>query len=647
VVTATAPQGPQIGSETLTAAAMRAFARVTLDDAVNLLPGVTGGNSGGTRNERLIFVRGFDRFQVPLSIDGIRVYLPADNRLDFGRFLTTDIAQVQVAKGYASVLNGPGAMGGAINLVTSRPTRAFEGRPVASSTLATRANMAAIRSMPGWGRRTRNGMRKPPSRAISPITGIWRAAIAPSPDRPSPTRAFSRSGDWRVNAKIGFTPNATDEYSINYTRQEGDKNAPLPVTSLASSQRYWTWPYWNIDSLYFLSTTALGDKATFKTRAYLNSFDNLLSSWDGITQTTQTRGYAFNSYYADKAWGGSGELDVALTPADKLSLALFYRRDRHIEWQQGFPSGATEPQQVTSEDTWSLALENHLSITPAVELTLGGSYDWRNLIKAQDYANGALINYPLRNDGALNGQAQLVWTVDRATRVHGSVSSRVRFPTLFERFSTQFGTAASNPTLKAERATNVDLGASHDFGAVNVEGAAFYSHVADAIVAVQPEGFTGTTMQRQNLGDGDYYGLELNVSAKLLPSLELGGNYTWTHRDFTITAAEATTRVPNFMLTGVPEHKGFAYLRWTPLAGLDVMPNIAVASSQWSPLVTSQNTYVRTGSYVLGNISVDYTVRKGLQLGLGVRNLFDDNYSLADGYPEPGRSFFLKGRVSF
>jgi iron complex outermembrane receptor protein len=313
----------------------------------------------------------------------------------------------------------------------------------------------------------------------------------------------------------------------------------------------------------------------------------------------------------------------------------------------GLPSGATEPQQVTSEDTWSLALENHLSITPAVELTLGGSYDWRNLIKAQDYANGALINYPLRNDGALNGQAQLVWTVDRATRVHGSVSSRVRFPTLFERFSTQFGTAASNPTLKAERATNVDLGASHDFGAVNVEGAAFYSHVADAIVAVQPEGFTGTTMQRQNLGDGDYYGLELNVSAKLLPSLELGGNYTWTHRDFTITAAEATTRVPNFMLTGVPEHKGFAYLRWTPLAGLDVMPNIAVASSQWSPLVTSQNTYVRTGSYVLGNISVDYTVRKGLQLGLGVRNLFDDNYSLADGYPEPGRSFFLKGRVSF
>lgn len=43
-------------------------------------------------------MRGFDRFQVPLSIDGVRVYLPADNRIDYGRFLTPDVAEVQVAK---------------------------------------------------------------------------------------------------------------------------------------------------------------------------------------------------------------------------------------------------------------------------------------------------------------------------------------------------------------------------------------------------------------------------------------------------------------------------------------------------------------------------------------------------------------------
>ena len=102
------------------------FDRRTLDEAANLIPGVVAGNSGGSRNERLLFVRGFDRFQVPLSIDGIRVYLPADNRLDYGRFLTPDIAEIQVAKGYASVLDGPGGMGGAVNLVTRKPVKALE-----------------------------------------------------------------------------------------------------------------------------------------------------------------------------------------------------------------------------------------------------------------------------------------------------------------------------------------------------------------------------------------------------------------------------------------------------------------------------------------------------------------------------------------
>ena len=82
VVTAPRSEGIGIGidGEALSSEAIYKFNRTSLDDAVNLMPGVVAGNSGGTRNERLVFVRGFDRFQVPLSIDGIRVYLPADNR---------------------------------------------------------------------------------------------------------------------------------------------------------------------------------------------------------------------------------------------------------------------------------------------------------------------------------------------------------------------------------------------------------------------------------------------------------------------------------------------------------------------------------------------------------------------------------------
>ena len=39
--------------------------------------------TGGSRNEQNIYVRGFDRWQVPLTIDGVRVYLPADKQARF------------------------------------------------------------------------------------------------------------------------------------------------------------------------------------------------------------------------------------------------------------------------------------------------------------------------------------------------------------------------------------------------------------------------------------------------------------------------------------------------------------------------------------------------------------------------------------
>src|SRR6185437_12713691 len=107
-----------IGGSTVTNEAMWTFNKKSLGQAVNILPGVSSTNSGGARNEGDILVRGFNRLEVPLSIDGVRVYLPADNRIDMNRFLTDDLAEVQVAKGYVSVLNGPGAMGGAINLVS-------------------------------------------------------------------------------------------------------------------------------------------------------------------------------------------------------------------------------------------------------------------------------------------------------------------------------------------------------------------------------------------------------------------------------------------------------------------------------------------------------------------------------------------------
>lgn len=659
----TAPADVEIGATTIDAEAIYVFNRNTLDEAANLIPGVTSSNTGGSRNERLIFVRGFDRFQVPLLIDGIRVYLPADNRLDYGRFLTPDIAEIQIAKGYASVLDGPGALGGLVNLVTRKPADEFDAEARGTLTLDRDADDAGYNVFGLIGTRqdkfyvqgsyTRNVRRH------FDLAG----GFTPTPNEDGREREFSSTRDWRVNAKAGLTPNATDEYSISYTRQEGSKNAPIETTFPLLSQRFWAWPYWNLDSIYFLSTTALGDTATLKTRAYRNSFDNLLRSFDNRTQTTQTLPRAFNSYYEDEAYGGSAQLDFQLTPANRFGLAAHYRRDKHVEFQQVFPAGTTEPDQTSTEDSWSIAAENRLDLTPALALTAGASIDWRNLKRAEDFTGAPgtpaarFISYPLRNVSAWNAQARLEWRSDDATSLYASISSRARFPTLFERFSSRFGGATSAPDLQEERSTNFEIGASRVFDWLRAEGAVFYSDVSDVIFAVPALFYSCTNSttasatptpgcapqavtQSRNVGSGKYYGAEISLTVNPTPTLALGANYTYLRHELDDPSNAA------FRPVGVPTHKAFLYADWTPFEGLHVIPSVDIASDR-NVVNTAGTRYFRDGSYTLAGLRVDYEAVHGIAIGFGAKNLFDDNYQLADGFPQEGRSFFASIRAKY
>ncbi|HEX7822093.1 MAG TPA: TonB-dependent receptor [Sphingobium sp.] len=652
-----------IGNSTLSAEAMTAFNRPTLDDAVNLIPGVTSSNSGGSRNERLIFVRGFDRFQVPLSIDGIRVYLPADNRLDFGRFLTADIAEVQVAKGYASVLDGPGAMGGAINLVTRKPTKALEAEVGGTLNLDHDANYGGYNVFALLGTRHDNWYAQ--ASFARNFRDHWDLAsgFRPTVNEDGSPRNYSKTEDWRANVKIGFTPNATDEYSLSYTRQEGSKNAPLHITDRSNaSLRNWSWPDWNIDSIYFLSSTALGGGlsdggAVLKTRVYYNKFYNMLKSWDDGTQTTQRLGRSFDSPYDDNAYGGSVQLDAALTGHDTLSVALHYRRDEHNERQltaPGLGTNSYEPNQQNVENSWSAALENRLDLSGNLRLTLGASYDWRDTVRAQEYDTRrvapltAFFSFPLINAQGWNGQGRLDWTGTDGSSAYASVSSRVRFPTIFERFSSQFNNADPNPYLQPERATNFEIGGGRQIGPVHATAAVFYSHLTDALVTIRT---AANLNRRENIGSADYYGGEINLDAQLAPTLRAGINYSFIHRDFNVGTAPIGGFIRQFQLTDVPDHKGFAYISWQPVPRLTIMPSLEVASSRTTVTTVTANAdtpvYYGTGSYANGAIRIDYEVLPQVVVGMGAKNLFDQNVILTDGFPEPGRSFFLSFRAKY
>jgi iron complex outermembrane receptor protein len=476
----------------------------------------------------------------------------------------------------------------------------------------------------------------------------------------------SASRDWRVNLKGGWQPNATDEYSLNYSRSKGRKNAPLSVHD-ATSPRYWSWPYWNLDSLAFLSRTHLSDDLVLKTRLYRNGFDNLLSAFDTPAQTTQSLPRAFDSYYADEATGGNIELDWTIDADSRLKGAFYARKDVHRERQDGFtrtpangnPSVNTpynEPWQRSDERTYSLAGEYARSLAPGLELVVGASYDWTDLKQASDVnvrVTGATVassvitflpvNYPLADNKALNGQAVLSWRVGEDSRVHASVSSRTRFPTLFERFSSRFGTAIPNPDVREERAVSYEIGAEHAMGpGLRLTGAVFYSDLKDALIQipVAAPGF-GTVNQTRNVGDGHYYGFEAGLTGRLGDSFDWGGNLTWLKRDL-----EDPTN-PAFRPRGVPDWKAFAYVGWRPLPRLTVRPNVEYADQRWTATTSAPVVFFQTGSYLLTHLSADYDVNDQVRLTVGAQNLGDQDYQLTDGFPEAGRSFYASVRAVF
>lgn len=620
----------------------------TLDAAVKLIPGVTATqDTNGRRNEHDIFVRGFGRLQVPLLIDGIRVYLPADNRLDYRRFLTADLAEIQISKGQASVIDGPGALGGVINLVTRKPAQPFEARlqlgvdfdrtggydgPTASASLGTRQARyyaqasASLRDIDAW---------KLPS-------SYQGTSIQPAGDR---LRSASR--DAGINLKVGITPNARDEYSLSYTRQQGAKGAPLNVYNDPPNppNSYWDWPEWDIANLYFLSNTSIGDRGWIKTKLYRNTFDNVLDAYDDASYSSQSNKGRFHSVYGDTSNGISLEAGLRASERSETRAALHWRSDRHSEYNINRPTSPTfrsqEPTQRSREDTLALALETTWYPTPTLDLTIGVARERNRVKQAQDYsATRGLFEYPSGGSAAWNGQMAAHWQASAASRLGVSLSSRTRFPTLFERFSTRFGTAIPNPDLGTERATNIELSWQYaPSDDTHLEAALFHSRIAGMIQTVIVDAGPPQMTQTQNVGNGEIHGIELGGQMQLSGQLVVGGNATWLHRGI------RDPLQPGIRPIGTPGTQALLYATWQPVEKITITPSVDFADDRWSD--GPGGSYLRTGRYTNVNLQMEWKATESLRLAVGGKNLADDRYELAWGFPEPGRSFYVKGQLAF
>ena len=204
-----------------------------------------------------IYLRGFDIRSVPVYMDGIPVYVPYDGYVNLARFTTYDISRIDVAKGFSSMTYGANTIGGAINLIGMKPTQKLELN-------------AKVGGMSGQGYETRINLGSNLGKIyIQTGFSILQKQFMPLSAnfdtlklQTDHHRDNSYQKDIKGSFKMGYTPNATDEYSLNYQYSHGSKGNPIYLgTDINTKVRYWQWPYWDKQSLYYISRTKIGERS--------------------------------------------------------------------------------------------------------------------------------------------------------------------------------------------------------------------------------------------------------------------------------------------------------------------------------------------------------------------------------------------------
>lgn len=95
-----------------------------VSELLRTVPGIAIVRSGGMGTQSSVFVRGASSDHTVALIDGVKINDPSSpaGGFDFGRLMTGSLDRIEVVRGPQSVLWGSQAIGGVVNIITSKPT---------------------------------------------------------------------------------------------------------------------------------------------------------------------------------------------------------------------------------------------------------------------------------------------------------------------------------------------------------------------------------------------------------------------------------------------------------------------------------------------------------------------------------------------
>lgn len=678
---------------------IRATNSKTLGDALKYIPGVVSLDTDNFKGQANITVNGLSGRNILVLVDGVPFYETAYRTLDLNQIPAAVISRIEVVKGNASVLYGPNAMGGMVNVITKKGSVEPQVTAYAEVGDYNTYNMGASvggsynivnawlsvdhRESDGWAM----------SNDFDPRVGYlyhgtnryYYGTFENGGKRDNSD--FDTTSVW---ARVGIEPWRNSEYylSFHYVTKEGGGTAGVDDMNFqyfANTRDRFThavrWDLYEEMGFDFTGKQEIFEDFTLTGKLFYHQHEDRMASYDfadifnglNMGRNRYPSGTPGNidtpvnygdldlwaqkvavSVYEDSMYGAQVIGDWKINDMHTVRASAQWREDEHK--QKG---DKTFKFDVYKSETGSVGFEYQLSLFDRhLGIVAGISYDWFEVTSAK-YANynatgGYVFNYWEHPDkggqkDSWNPMIGANFTFPEAagfmagTEIYGSVAKKTTFPTLREIASTSI----ANPDLNPQESINYIIGVQRDFFAnkLTLGASGFYYDISDWITTDQNRWTTSTGRAKYvNFGEIDIWGFELEAAVRPSENVTLTASYTYNDGE-NKSDQRATNRV-----TGIFKHKvGLGAKCYIPEIGLRLDSRAYYVGSSYDSLPTvaspTQETEKTDSFFVVGFTATKYLFEDHLEIYAAVDNVFDTDYGR--NYPGRGRSFILGSRISF
>jgi len=615
-----------------------------LIDVIRPATGVAVRDYYGNGATSAVDIAGFGEqaaLNVLVLVDGRRVNDVDLSGVDWNQIPLDQVERVEIIRGgAASVLYGDNASSGVINIITKKSyseTPKFSGQTQAGSFATFKQNLSL-----GWG--------------VKDKFSYWLYGGHES------TNGYRRNTfDKADNFASKIEYNLTDILSshLDYGYYASSYGMPSGLFQHHINANGSQWARYGEDHAdyrdYYL---VLGNKAAFVGSGDLGvDFSYRHKNADSI----------FPSSHNDTRRNVTQT--IGITPKYTLSNSIFSRDNKFITGVDSYrvfyaSDNYTSPNN-TNLKNYTNIYKNSIGAYAQDELSLSqklnlvGGYRYEAARYAFNYNDLTGANPPQDSKLRPNMQAfntGLVYNYKDDSSAFFNFGRSFRFPEVDEftgLYDINFHQFL-NTNLKPQSSLNYQAGLRHKFnGVLNGSFSLFRMNVKDYIYYNPVGGATGFG-ENENYDKSVHQGVESSAEAKLSDSVTLTGNYTFTDARF-IGGIYGSNEIPM-----VARHKAGAGLKFLLPGNITFNINDTYVGRRY--LINDEaNAVSRLNGYMITDTNIAWR-SKGLQVSLGVGNIFNKKYSeyavygsdSSNGFvndkcyfPSPARNFNLKVDYAF